>query len=450
MSAASFLAVFLAAASTRLLTAEPLTLQEAIETARANNPQLLESAASAAAAQEAHREARLSRLPTFELREVALRTDSPADTFGLKLMQEKFSFPDFVASDPNAPEPVTNFATEIQASVPLYTGGRITAGIGQAAQMANASVAMRARTGEAVEFMVASAYMNLLLADRFVELAQKARDTTGRHVEQAQAYFDAGMIVESDLLQARVQMARMEEALISARNNARLARAGLNRAMGVDQSRAYDLDPSLPEAALDWKNLDDAISAASDRRQDLRAVAAKVNAASLAITRARGEYLPEVALVGKIAINDDRVFGGNGRSYTVMALARWNFWNWGQTQARVARSRSEHVAALEAQRGYRQQVEFEVREAWQAVEDARARSQVASAAVASAEKALAILDARFEQGVTKVTDLLDAETMLNEARARALQAGFDSERSMRALGFATGQPNAASHGSEER
>ncbi len=450
MRAARLLAVLLSAASAGHLTAEPLTLQQAIETARANNPQILESVANATAAQEAHREARLSRLPTFELREVALRTDSPADTFGLKLMQEKFSFPDFVASDPNAPEPVTNFATEIQASVPLYTGGRITAGIGQAAQMADASVAMRARTGEAVEFMVAGAYMNLLLADRFVELAQKARDTTARHVEQAQAYFDAGMIVESDLLQARVQMARMEESLISARNNASLARAGLNRAMGVDQSRAYELDPSLPPAAGDWKSVDDAIAAAAEYRQDLRAVAAKVNAASLAITRARGEYLPEVALVGKVAINDDRVFGGNGRSYTVMALARWNFWNWGQTQARVARSRNEHAAALEAQRGYGQQVEFEVRQAWQGVEDARARSEVASAAVASAEKALAILEARFEQGVAKVTDLLDAETMLNEARARAVQAGFDSERSMRALGFATGQPHAASHGSEER
>lgn len=450
MSAGSFLAVFLAAVSTPLLTAEPLTLQEAIETARANNPQLLESAASASAAHEAHREARLSRLPTLELREVALRTDSPADTFGLKLMQEKFSFPDFVASDPNAPEPVTNFATEIQASVPLYTGGRITAGIGQAARMAEAAAAMGVRTTEAVEFMVSSAYMDVLLADRFVELAQKARDTTARHVEQAQAYFDAGMIVESDLLQARVQMARMEESLISARNNASLARAGLNRAMGVDQSRAYELDPSLPGAEGDWKSLEAAIAAADDRRQDLRAVAAKVNAASLAITRARGEYLPEVALVGKFAINDDRVFGGNGKSYTVMALARWNFWNWGQTQARVARSRSEHAAALESQRGYRQQVELEVRKAWLAVEDARARADVASAAVASAEKALAILEARFEQGVAKVTDLLDAETMLNEARARDLQAGFDSQRSIRALGFAIGQPSAASQGSEER
>lgn len=434
------------------LRAERLSMREAVEIARQNSPAILESAAGERAAGQALREARAARLPSFELREVAMRTDSPADVFGLKLLQERFSFPAFVASDPNQPDAITSFATELQVSQPIFTGGRLTAGINQADQMVRAATAVHGRTDEAVSFMVAGAYLDILLADRFLELSEKARDTTARHLDQARAYFDAGMIVESDLLQAEVQMARMEEALITARNNALLARSGLNRAMGVDQARTYDLDRDVPGLAQPWPSLDDALAAAAKLRKDSHAVSAKVTAAELGIDRARGELFPEVAVIGKVALNDDRFPGGHGSNYSVMAVARWNLWNWGQTQARVARSRDEYAAATEAKRGYNQQIEFEVRQAWQGVEEAHARSDVASKAVGSAEKALSILEARFEQGVSKVTDLLDAETMLNEARARDLKGRFDVERSLMALNFATGLPPVAdaTTGSEER
>ncbi|MEW6364139.1 MAG: TolC family protein [Acidobacteriota bacterium] len=420
------------------LTAEPLSLPQAIELARQNSPAILESAAHMDAAAQARSEARNSRWPSLEFREVLVRTDSPADVFGLKLMQEKFSFPDFVRSDPNKPGPLSNFATEFQASMPLFTGGKITAGIGQADSMAEAATAVKTRTEEAVTFMVTSAYMDALLADSFVDLARKARDTTSKHVDQAQAYSDTGMIVESDLLQARVQLSKMEENLITAGNNASLARAGLNRVMGIDQSRSFDLDDRLPDLPPPPMSMEEARRAALSGRNDVRAVAARVRAAELGVNRSKGDFFPEVALVGKYSLNDDKLFGFNGKSYTVMAMAKWNLWNWGQTQARVDRSRAEAAAAREAQRAFLQQVEFEARQAWQAVGEAQARFAVASKAVESAEKALSILEARFEQGVAKVTDLLDAETMLNDARVRELKARFDVQRAVRALDFATG------------
>jgi outer membrane protein TolC len=42
-----------------------------------------------------------------------------------------------------------------------------------------------------------------------------------------------------------------------------------------------------------------------------------------------------------------------------------------------------------------------------------------------------------------MTDILDAETMVNEARARELQARFGLQRSLRALNFAAGLPPVA-------
>lgn len=429
---------FLSPPSATAVRGETLDLAAAVALARTSSPTILEAQANAEAARAGLREARGSRFPTIEARSIAMKTDSPADAFGLQLMQERFSFPAFVAGDPNEPSPIRNYSSEIQATLPLFAGGRIGAGIAQASRMADAAASIRGQTEMAVTLGVVNAYMDALLADRSVDLARKARETTSRHVEQAQSYFDEGMIVESDLLQARVQLARMEEGVISAENGARLARAALNLAMGVDESRAFDLADSLPELPAPVVTLDQSIADARARRLDLRASNAQVDAAAKAVSGARGEYIPEIALIGKYALNDDRIFGAHGQSYSVMAVARWKIFDGGQALARISRSKSALAAAGEGRRARFAQAEIEVRRAWHGIEEARARHEVAARSVASAERALAILEDRMGQGVAKVTDVLDAETMLNEARLRELTSRFDLQRSIRTLNFATG------------
>jgi outer membrane protein len=419
---------------------EPLTLAQAVRIAREHNPALLESRSGAESARLTAVDAERNRLPGISLREISLRTDSPADAFGLQLMQERFSFPAFQATDPNRPAPLNNFATEVEASMPLFTGGKLSGGIRQAGRAAEAAEAMRDHAGSAVDLAVTEAYLDALLADRYVELAARARETTARHVKMAQDFFDSGMIVESDLLQAQVQLAKMDENLIRARNGAALARAGLNRAMGIEQDRSFTLtDPGAPPDSVAG-TLGDALDRAMRAREDLAAMDRKVDAAEAGIGVARSEYWPQIGLSARYSLNHDRLFGGHGDSYTLAAMADWRIWNWGQTRARVARSRSDYNAARESRRSYRDQVEFEVRAAWQELEEARAAREVSQGAVRAAERALSILDDRFAQGLVKMTDLLDAETLAHEARVREVETRFAQEKAIRSLRFAVGLP----------
>lgn len=432
--------IFLAAAGAagRAGAVEPLSFEEAVRTARARNPAVLGAQAGREAAREGHREARTSWLPTVTFREVAVRTDSPADVFGLQLMQERFSFPAFTARDPNDPDDLENYTTEIEARMPVFAGGRVWLGIAEAGSAADAAEALADHTRSAVELAAAAAYMDALLARQAVDLAERARETTARHVDQAQAWFDAGMMVESDLLLARVQLARMEEEVIRARNGARLALAGLNRAMGVDQSREHELTTALPAADPPPGDLETASALARAGRRDLRAAESRVRAGELGVTQAWGRYLPEIGLAAKLAWNDDTPFGAAGNSYTVAASLSWEVWNWGRTRHGVRRTRWERESAVQSRRALEQQVEFEVRRALQEVEEARARHEVASRAVAQAERALEILDQRFREEVARMTELLDAETTVHESRLRELTARFDLQKAIRNLYFATG------------
>lgn len=369
---------------------------------------------------------------------MALRTDAPADVFGLRLMQEQFSFPAFVTGDPNQPEAINNFATEVQATLPLFTGGKLGASVDAARRMQAAAAAGGRHAENAVALQTARAYWQALLADRFLELADRAHRTTLRHVSQAEDFFAAGLLVESDLLQARVQEARMEEQQLEAASNARLARAGLARMLGDDQATDYQLEAEPAALPADSIPLAAAIGTALTQRHDLRAATDATDAARLDVSRARGDFWPEVALVGKYGWNDDQILGFQGESYTVFAVARWTPWNWGQTQARVTQSRAQNTVAEQALRGERARVEFEVREAWQSVGTAQARQRAAGRARTAAERALAILEDRFGQGVARMTDVLDAETQAHEARVREAQAEFDLQLAVRTVRFVTG------------
>jgi outer membrane protein TolC len=417
-----------------------LTLAGAVETALRYSPAVLQSQAQRDEASAARGETRSMRLPHVQIREIAVHTDAPADAFGLTLMQERFSPQDFSAGDPNQPDPVNNFATEFEAVWPIFLGGRVMAGVNQTKQMAVAAEAGYGHMREAVALATASAYMDALLAERSVELASRARDTTARHVKQAQDFFDAGMVVESDLLLARVQLAHMEENVIAAENGVRISRARLFQWMGVDQSSTYVLDPNMGAMDLPATTPEEALAGALERRHDVRAAQAQLRAADSGVSGARGGYWPELALIGRYSLNDDKIFGSNGESYALMAVARWNVLDWGQTRAQVGGAKARYAAAEQAHRAQIQSVEFQVRQASLTADEARARHEVALGAVSQAERALHIVEDRFGQGVVRVADVLDAETALDDARVRELNARFDAQRALRTLAFATGLP----------
>ncbi|MFB3910153.1 MAG: TolC family protein [Candidatus Eisenbacteria bacterium] len=417
---------------------QPLPLEEAVRLARLHNPMVLESRANRGAASAARSEVAASRWPTLAIRETAVRTDGPADVFGMRLQQERFSFPAFVSSDPNQPDVADGFATELEVRAPVFTGGRIRSGIRQAGRMVEAATRIEEHTTRSVDLAVAGAYLDALLADSALALATRARDTTSRHVARAQDLYDAGMMVESDLLQARAQLAQMEEGVIRARNQSVLARTALAAAIGVDPATVDSLlVPSTPPIERP-ATLESAIQTALSRRADLRAMQARVDAAGAGIAQAQGEYFPSIGVAGRFSLHDVHSFGSHGRSFALVAQAEWSLWNGGATAARVRRSRQERSAAEEARRAQETKAEIEVRQAWNAIEEAEAREKAAADAVAASSRALAILEDRFEQGVAPMTDLLDAEMTLHEARVRNLQARFDRQRSIRTLSFAMG------------
>ena len=217
-------------------SARELTLDGAVDAALHNNPEVAAARERASAAEKRLDGGKSHRIPKIGLSETFVYSNNPAEVFALTLNQGRFDMDEFFLSDPNNPDPLSTFITKIDFELPIYTGGKLSARVGQAEAMATAEDHSLAHTQESVAYETITAFVNLAKAREHRALLEKARSTTSEHVVLAEKYAAEGVILDADVLQARVYLSEMDELLSQASNGARLAQAALNFQMGADQT----------------------------------------------------------------------------------------------------------------------------------------------------------------------------------------------------------------------
>ena len=412
-----------AAATSSAGDGNPLTLAGAVDSAIRSDPVVAASEKAAAAEADLQR-ARGFRLPQVELMQTAQLTDNPAEAFALELSQERFDMNEFFAADPNNPDTLTNWMTRLKVELPIYTGGHIRGRIDQARLMAGAATLEHQHAIEQAAIDAVDAYVDLAKAREQLDVLITAQTTTIRHRELAEQYAAEGLLVEAEVLKARVHEAHLDELVQQAESGAELALAALNFRIGLEQDHPHSL-ATVPEPPTVAATMQEWIQAAKDRRRDLRAARRALEAGQLETRVAKAGRLPTVGLDAHYDIYDEDPFGSNGTSGSIMLAATWKLFDGGSTGAAVASA--EHTArSHEASIArFSEGVALEVRQAWQQLITARARRVTAAASVSAASEAQRVRELRFRQGLDTMIDLLDADTELREAQLRELVARYD-------------------------
>jgi outer membrane protein len=420
-----------------VLGGERLSIRDAMARAREHAGEVIASESRAKAARERVRQARGFLLPAVTVQELWIRTDSPAEAFAMKMNQERFSFPEFMTSDPNQPDPLSTAISRVEVTMPLFTGGELSGRIRQAELVAEAAEQQAEWLAEAAALAAAEAYVVLDRAKEYVELLKRARATVAAHVALAEAYVEQGMLVRSELLRAKVELARLDDVLAETEGHVRTASALLAFRVGAPAGTEWNLDLLDTPGAL-TVTLDELLGSSS-ARLDLSAARAVLRAGEIEESVRRAAYWPRVGLVGRSDWVDDRLFGGHGRSTAIVALASLNVFAGGSDRAAAASARWEAKAGLEDVARFEEGVRLEVRQAYEDATTATRRHNTARRAVALAEEGARITEERFRSGVVKMIDVLDAATALREAEARELTARADARLAVIRLAIRSGR-----------
>ncbi|MBU0690759.1 TolC family protein [bacterium] len=407
--------------------AETLTIEKAVEIALEQSSAVQAAESRVDAASELYREAIGYRLPSVDVMEIVARTTNPAEAFAFQMNQERFSMQEFgnPANDPNNPDPLNTYITRAEASMPIYTGGMLPARAKQARLMAKAAKLEWERTRSQVVFDVSKAYADLQKARENLDLMLRMRESVRRHVERARNFYDEGLLVSSELLRAEVHLSEIEEWVTMANNGASLAEAALNFQMGIPRETAQQLEP-LPDYSKNIGELNEWLAKSEEQRPDLMAARLKVKAGDYEAKAARSSFLPEIGLKARYEFYDDRLFGDNGESWSIMGVARINLFKGGVDRAKWSRNRHEAKANHHDMNRFEEGVRLEVQQAYGDLEAALLRHATASSAMEAGRENARVVEERFNQGIAKMLDLVDAETALRELEVRELSARYDA------------------------
>jgi outer membrane protein TolC len=264
-----------------------------------------------------------------------------------------------------------------------------------------------------------------VLAEHHLRVANEALETTRAHVKIVSDMRDAGLVVESDLLQARVRESEIEEMVIRAESAVAVSYAAVNLVLGRDLDTPFTLPQSLSPGSSSNETLESLIEEARSKRPDLLAAASSVRAADRMVRMERAGYLPEIGLVGTYEANAEDFIGGDGTNWSVIAAARFTAFDGKATRARIKQAQERSNRAQFMKEYLWRSVGLEVRRAWHDLQASRKRLEQALRAVEMSDESLRIVRDRYREGLTTLVELLDAETALTRARTREVAARRD-------------------------
>ncbi len=417
----------------------PLTLQEAVTVALEKNPLRKVALADTRVASADVRQARSVLMPRLNFSETATRGDDPVYVFGSKLRQQRFSTADFALNQLNTPLPFGNFSTRFAGSWNLFDSFASWHGVNRARQMNEAAAHQLERADQEIVFRVVDAYYGALLASKQLEVAEQAAKTAQSIMDRSQVRFDSGLVVESDLLTAKVRMASRQQELIRARNNLDLARAQLSTAMGVPMDTLFQPAEALAERALPVPVLQEVEKQALANRPDLKGIQSQEAAQKQSVAIAKSSFGPRVnAFAGWELDNPTFVAGGGGNNWLGGVEVQFDIFQGGAKRAELSRQRAlaDRVGAMKQAAG--DAIRLEVRRAYYDVDASRQQMEVARAAIAQAQESLRINQDRYDGGLTTISDLLGAEEAARRSQTDYWEAVYRFHTSYANLELASG------------
>ncbi len=420
-----------------------LTLAEAVATGLREHPALRAAGHGVEAAEARVGAARAGFLPRVDFSEGYARSNNPVFAFGTKLDQGRFGQGDFAIDRLNRPDPSSNFQTRLSLTQSLFAGGQTLRGMERAGLEAQAAGASRSRVAHEVAFGVARAYYGLLDAQERLHVVEAAIRTAQGSRDLIRDRFQAGLVVEADLLAAEVRLAALEQDAIAARHGLEVARATLNDAMGLPLEKTFDLGDPLAERPPRFGPQANLEQLALEHRPDYRETALREDAVRKAVQAARGAFLPSVDLRAGYELNHLNPTVNGQDNWSVGVVFSLNLFQGGADRARLleALAEVERVRALRARQA--SAIRLEVQRADRELRTAREQVAVAARAVGQAEERLRMTRDRYEAGLTTIVDLLAAESALTEARGNRAQALVRYNVSVAGLEFALGTIDAA-------
>ncbi|PMB05606.1 transporter [Fischerella thermalis CCMEE 5328] len=413
---------------------QPITLEQAVELAQRNNTQLQIALLELERAKAALREAQAALFPTVDLSAGITRQQSAQSQLSSEIrQQQEEGLPPELRSQ-STDEPSTSFSGQAQLIYNIYTSGRRSANIGAAEEQLRFQELNVANQSEEIRLNVAQNYYNLQEADENVRIRQSAVRNAEVTLRDAQALERAGVGTQFDVLRAQVTLANAQQQLSQALSQQRIARSQLATTLNIPDALSVNAADPVRLAGLWNLPLEDTILLAYQNRPELQQQLAQRNLSEQRRRLALADLGPQISLVASYNLLDqfdDSISVTDGYSLGVQATL--NLYDGGAARARADQQRANIRIAETQFNDTRNQIRFQVEQAYSELRANLDRVNTANVALEQARESLRLARLRFQAGVGTQTDVIAAEDDLTEAEGNVVSAILSYNRALASL-----------------
>jgi outer membrane protein len=390
-----------------------ITLQDALERARSNNPQYRSALTDLGLAREDRVQARAALLPNVNYDTSFIYTEGTGPlpvacanpTLGCPTSR-------FIAnngvheyiSQGNAHEALslTNFADYRRSSAAL------------AQARAKAEIAARG-----LVVTVTQSYYGLVVTERKYATAQRAAAEAARFLDISQKLENGGEVAHADVVKARIQAQQQQRDLQETQLGMERSRLDLAVLLFPDFNQNFAIvdDLQTPEPLPNFAEVE---AAGKKNNPDLRAALAAFQAAKHEVTAAWGGLLPSLSLDYLYGIDSNqfalKTNGVRNLGYSTVASLQIPIFSWGSDRSKLKQAElrrdQAHVELTFAQR----ELLSHLRQFYSEADTSRQEMESLASSAELAADSMRLTTLRYQAGESTVLEVVDAQNTLTQAR----------------------------------
>lgn len=322
--------------------------------------------------------------------------------------------------------------------MPLFYGGKLIAAKKYASLEEESASLELEQVKHEVANDVANTYLGVALLRNVVNLRKQVLNTIQKHRDEANRLFDEGIIANYDLLRAEVALSEAERKLFDDKNNLTLALAALERATGIENISVSQIADTLKSPATEQEE-NYYYNLANAQQPIFKLLDAKAKSVDQKYNVELSNFLPKIGLFGKYELYPEYLSALEPR-WAVGVSASFNLFNGlnDYLSLQTASKLEEEVGHIITKT--KKDINLYIKKIYTGLTNASYKYSALENDIKLAEENLHHALKRFEAGMGTMLELNDARVSLEAAQVEQATSKYDYYANLSRLYFICGTP----------
>jgi outer membrane protein len=239
-------------------------------------------------------------------------------------------------------------------------------------------------------------------------------------LKQAERFFEQGIVTKNDVLRFQLQQSNVTLTKLEIEGNQRIVNYNLDILLGLPEDTQIEISDPAGDAT-DVEPLTSYLDRGMSTRQELKQLDLRNKAADFDIRTVKANTLPTFALGANVYyINPSGNFIPSNHEYivpmTVGATLSWNIGNLWTNKNKVSKAKVQQDEIGIQKTIQSDNVKTEINRNYQNYLVAKNKITVLETSIAQATENDRLFESKYKNNVASVTDRIDAETLLYQAK----------------------------------